>query len=150
MPNPPFQILMESKVMKRTALILSMAVMCLAFVRQLPAQETADKTIPETAIAAGNFKTLVAAVKTAGLLETLAGEGPFTVLAPTDEAFAKLPKGTVKSLLKPENKKKLVAMLKLHATGLPNIEWNTSAPEVGTWVATAGLSDDARYGLLQR
>ena len=61
----------------------------------------ATKTIVETAIGAGKFNTLVAAVKAAGLAETLSGPGPFTVFAPTDEAFAKLPAGTVESLLKP-------------------------------------------------
>ena len=67
-------------------------------------------------IAAGNkdFSTLVAAVKAAGLAETLSGTGPFTVFAPTNEAFAKLPKGTVEDLLKPENKEKLVAILTYH------------------------------------
>lgn len=74
----------------------------------------ADKTIPETAEAAGKFKTLLAAAKAAGLAEVLGGEGPFTVFAPTDEAFAKLPEGTVESLLKPENKQKLVDILKYH------------------------------------
>lgn len=74
----------------------------------------ADKDIVDTAVSAGSFKTLVAAVKAAGLVETLKGEGPFTVLAPTDEAFAKLPEGTVESLLKPENKDKLVAILTYH------------------------------------
>lgn len=78
------------------------------------AQGQEAKSIPETAEAAGNFKTLITAVKAAGLLETLSGNGPFTVLAPTDEAFAKLPKGTVEALVKPENKEKLVAILKLH------------------------------------
>jgi transforming growth factor-beta-induced protein len=63
---------------------------------------------------AGSFNTLVAAVKAAGLVETLQGEGPFTVFAPTDDAFAKLPKGTVESLLKPENKSKLVSILTYH------------------------------------
>lgn len=62
-------------------------------------QATAPKSIVETAIGAGSFKTLVAAVKAAGLVETLAGPGPFTVFAPTDEAFAKLPQGTVEALL---------------------------------------------------
>ena len=61
-----------------------------------------------------DFSTLVAAVKAAGLVETLQGEGPFTVFAPTNEAFEKLPKGTVASLLKPENKKQLVALLTYH------------------------------------
>lgn len=72
------------------------------------------KDIVDTAVGAGSFKTLVAAVKAAGLVETLKGDGPFTVLAPTDEAFAKLPEGTLDSLLKPENKEKLVAILKYH------------------------------------
>jgi len=78
----------------------------------LPIQ--AKKDIVDTAVGAGSFKTLVAAVKAAGLVDTLKGEGPFTVFAPTDEAFAKLPKGTVESLLKPENKKKLTAILTYH------------------------------------
>ncbi len=67
-----------------------------------------------TAEAAGQFKTLTAAIKAAGLESTLAGAGPFTVFAPTDEAFAKLPAGTVDSLLKPENKDKLKAILTYH------------------------------------
>jgi len=62
----------------------------------------------------GSFKTLVAALKAAGLVETLEGTGPFTVFAPTDEAFGKLPHGTVEDLLKPENKAKLVAVLTYH------------------------------------
>jgi uncharacterized surface protein with fasciclin (FAS1) repeats len=74
----------------------------------------AEKDIVDTAVAAGSLKTLVAAVKAADLVETLKGEGPFTVLAPTDEAFAKLPAGTVEGLLKPENKAQLVAILTYH------------------------------------
>ncbi len=70
--------------------------------------------IVDTAVSAGNFKTLVAAIQAAGLAETLKGAGPFTVFAPTDEAFAKLPAGTVEDLLKPENKEKLVAILTYH------------------------------------
>jgi uncharacterized surface protein with fasciclin (FAS1) repeats len=70
--------------------------------------------IVDTAAANGSFKTLVAAVQAAGLVETLKGPGPFTVFAPTDEAFAKLPAGTVDDLLKPENKEKLVAILTYH------------------------------------
>ena len=72
------------------------------------------KDIVDTAVGAGSFKTLVAAVKAADLVDTLKGKGPFTVFAPTDEAFAKLPKGTVESLLKPENKQKLVNILTYH------------------------------------
>jgi uncharacterized surface protein with fasciclin (FAS1) repeats len=70
--------------------------------------------IVETAVGAGTFKTLAAALGAAGLVDTLKGAGPFTVFAPTDEAFAKLPAGTVESLLKPENKEKLKAVLLLH------------------------------------
>ncbi len=73
-----------------------------------------SKDIVGTAVSAGNFKTLTAALEAAGLVETLKGKGPFTVFAPTDEAFAKLPDGTVKSLLKPENKKKLTSILTYH------------------------------------
>ena len=70
--------------------------------------------IVEVAVKADSFKTLVAAVKAAGLVDVLKGDGPFTVFAPTDEAFKKLPKGTVESLLKPENKDKLASILKYH------------------------------------
>ena len=70
--------------------------------------------IVDTAVAAGSFKTLAAALKAADLVGALKGDGPFTVFAPTDEAFAKLPKETLESLLKPENKDKLVAILKYH------------------------------------
>ncbi len=72
------------------------------------------KDIVDTAVAAGSFKTLAAALKAAGLIDTLKGKGPFTVFAPTDEAFAKLPAGTVEDLLKPENKAKLVSILTYH------------------------------------
>ena len=70
--------------------------------------------IVDTAVSAGNFNTLVAAVKAADLVETLKGTGPFTVFAPTDEAFAALPAGTVDDLLKPENKAKLAEILTYH------------------------------------
>ena len=73
-----------------------------------------EKNIVETAVAAGKFKTLAAALKAAGLIETLEKPGPFTVFAPTDDAFAKLPAGTVEELLKPENKEKLTAILTYH------------------------------------
>ncbi|MGE0042668.1 MAG: fasciclin domain-containing protein [Vicinamibacterales bacterium] len=72
------------------------------------------KDIVDTAVAAGQFKTLAAALQAAGLVDTLKGDGPFTVFAPTDAAFAKLPKGTVEELLKPENKAKLTAILTYH------------------------------------
>jgi uncharacterized surface protein with fasciclin (FAS1) repeats len=84
-----------------------------------------SKDIVETAVAAGSFKTLAAALKAADLINTLKGKGPFTVFAPTDEAFAKLPKGTVEDLLKPENKKKLVKILTYHV-----VPGNVEAKEV--------------------
>ena len=73
-----------------------------------------SKDIVDTAVGAGDFNTLVAAVQAAGLVDTLKGDGPFTVFAPTDEAFAALPEGTVDNLLKPENKDQLVAVLTYH------------------------------------
>ncbi len=89
-------------------------VMCaLMFVTGISRAEDA-KDIVDTAVAAGSFKTLVAAVKAAGLVDTLKGKGQLTVFAPTDEAFAKLPAGTVDDLLKPENKEKLVKILTYH------------------------------------
>ncbi|WP_425331336.1 fasciclin domain-containing protein [Paracoccus ravus] len=76
--------------------------------------ESGKPDIVDTAVGAGNFSTLVAAVQAAGLVETLKGEGPFTVFAPTDAAFAALPAGTVDTLLKPENKDQLVSILTYH------------------------------------
>jgi uncharacterized surface protein with fasciclin (FAS1) repeats len=78
----------------------------------MPAAAKAD--IVTTAVAAGQFKTLAAALQAAGLVDTLKGPGPFTVFAPTDDAFKKLPAGTVETLLKPENKAKLTAILTYH------------------------------------
>lgn len=75
---------------------------------------SAEKDIVDTAVAAGQFKTLAAAAGAAGLVEALKGPGPITVFAPTDDAFAKLPAGTVEDLLKPENKAKLTAILTYH------------------------------------
>jgi uncharacterized surface protein with fasciclin (FAS1) repeats len=85
----------------------------------------ADKDIVDTAVAAGSFKTLAAALQAAGLVDTLKGKGPFTVFAPTDAAFAKLPAGTVDNLLKPENKAKLVSILTYHV-----VSGNVAAAEV--------------------
>jgi len=89
------------------------------------ADTTPTMNIVETAQSAGQFKTLVAALKAAGLDGTLEGAGPFTVFAPTDAAFAKLPAGTVESLLKPENKKKLTAILLYHV-----VDGNVKAAQV--------------------
>ena len=84
-----------------------------AFVLALTSAASAADIL-DTAAAAGQFQTLMAAVKAAGLVDTLKGPGPFTVFAPTDEAFAKLPAGTVESLLKPENKARLESILAYH------------------------------------
>ena len=94
-----------------TALLLGFVVVAPSKAAE-PAAATKD--IVDTAVAAGSFKTLAAALQAAGLVDTLKGKGPFTVFAPTDEAFAKLPKGTVEDLLKPENKAKLTAILTYH------------------------------------
>jgi len=80
----------------------------------ITASQSYAADIVDTAVGAGTFKTLVAAAQAAGLVDTLKGPGPFTVFAPTDEAFAKLPAGTVDELLKPENKEKLAAILTYH------------------------------------
>ena len=81
---------------------------------EVPAETAKPANIVETAIAAGQFKTLAAALEAAGLVDALTGDGPFTVFAPTDEAFAKLPAGALESLLKPENKEKLKSILLYH------------------------------------
>ena len=92
------------------------------------------KDIVDTAVADGRFTTLVAAVGAAGLVETLKGEGPFTVFAPTDDAFAALPAGTVDELLKPENKQKLTDILLYHVVSgkvmAADVTALTSAPTV--------------------
>lgn len=81
---------------------------------EMGVKDAVSADIVDTAVAAGSFNTLVAAVKAAGLVDTLKGEGPFTVFAPTDEAFAALPAGTVESLLEPANKEQLQAILTYH------------------------------------
>ena len=99
--------------------------------------ETND--LVDTAVAAGQFKTLATALEAAGLIDALKGNGPFTVFAPTDEAFAKLPAGTVDNLLKPENKEKLKAVLLYHV-----VPGNVTADQVaklnGQSVKTQGSS----------
>ncbi|MBF9045535.1 fasciclin domain-containing protein [Rhodobacterales bacterium LSUCC0031] len=94
------------------------------------------KNIVETAIEAGGFTTLVAAVAAADLVETLSGEGPFTVFAPTDEAFAALPAGTVESLLLPENRDQLIAILTYHV--VPGAVMSTDLTDGMTAVTVQG------------
>src|SRR3954452_5143195 len=97
--------------MKMTCLAIAFAMMLSVTTNVFAA---AKKDIVDTAVAAGDFKTLATALQAAGLVDTLKGPGPFTVFAPTDDAFAKLPPGTVEELLKPENKEKLIAILTYH------------------------------------
>jgi uncharacterized surface protein with fasciclin (FAS1) repeats len=96
------------------SLALAMFALMMAPTAARSEEKSAKKDIVDTAVAAGKFNTLAAALKAAGLVDTLKGSGPFTVFAPTDEAFAKLPAGTVEDLLKPENKQKLVGILTYH------------------------------------
>ncbi|QQL45995.1 fasciclin domain-containing protein [Sulfuriroseicoccus oceanibius] len=95
-------------------------------------EKAAEQTVVEIAASNEDFSTLVAAVKAAGLAETLSGEGPFTIFAPTNDAFAKLPEGTVEELLKPENKEKLQAILTLHAIGAKVMAADVSPGKVKT------------------
>ena len=97
-------------IVSKAAVVLAVAALAIGsnFAR------ASNQDIVDTAVSAGQFKTLAAALKAADLVATLKGPGPFTVFAPTDEAFAKLPAGTVENLLKPENKAKLTAILTYH------------------------------------
>ena len=93
---------------------IAIGLVAAATVASVVQAQPAGKDIVDTAVAAGSFTTLAKALQAADLVDTLKGTGPFTVFAPTDEAFAKLPSGTVETLLKPENREKLVAVLKYH------------------------------------
>jgi uncharacterized surface protein with fasciclin (FAS1) repeats len=112
--------MLQTGILRRTALpAMVIGLSCAVFGAGITTAQAMDHKgdkadIVETAVAAGNFKTLAAALDAAGLIETLKGDGPFTVFAPTDAAFAKLPAGTVQSLLEPENRDKLTAILTYH------------------------------------
>ena len=111
------------------------------------AQMMKKADIVDTAVAAGSFKTLAAALGAAGLVDTLKGSGPFTVFAPTDEAFAKLPAGTVEELLKPENKAKLARILTYHVvSGAVYAKDVVKLHEANT-VAGAPVKIDAHSGV---
>lgn len=107
-------------------------------------QPQADKTIVETAVAAGSFKTLAAALGAADLVDTLNSKGPFTVFAPTDEAFSRLPKGTVEDLLKPENKSKLQSILTYHV--IPGQVGLSDALKAGKAATVQGESVTIGFG----
>jgi uncharacterized surface protein with fasciclin (FAS1) repeats len=101
------------------------------------AEQMKDADIVDTAIKAGQFNTLAKALTAAGLVETLKGDGPFTVFAPTDAAFAKLPAGTVESLLKPENKDKLTSILTYHV-----VSGEVKAAQVASMSSAATVNGD--------
>src|SRR5580698_1488653 len=103
-----------SNVVRRLVSLAAAALLLVLSTAAYANPKPGSQDIVDTAVAAGSFKTLVAALKAAGLVDTLKGKGPFTVFAPTDDAFAKLPAGTVDELLKPENKQKLIAILTYH------------------------------------
>lgn len=131
--------------MKRILTTITIASIAFAAIPALHAEgkkmkkaEMSKENIVEIASGMNNFTTLVAAVKAAGLVETLSGKGPFTVFAPTNEAFAKLPKGTVEDLLKPENKEKLVKILKFHV-----VPGKIMAADVKTMAAETASGDKA-------
>ncbi|RUM95997.1 fasciclin domain-containing protein [Pseudaminobacter arsenicus] len=104
----------------------------------------AEKDIVDTAVGAGQFKTLAAALDAAGLVPTLKGEGPFTVFAPTDDAFANLPAGTVEALLKPENKQKLVDVLTYHV--VPGKVMSADVTKLDEAKTVNGKSIDVQVG----
>jgi uncharacterized surface protein with fasciclin (FAS1) repeats len=104
--------------------------------------------IVETAVGAGTFTTLVAAVEAAGLVETLSGEGPFTVFAPTDDAFAALPEGTVESLLLPENRDQLVAILTYHVVPGAVMSTDLSDGMTATTVQGGDITIDLDNGVM--
>ncbi len=105
---------MSTKLVALGAMLSLIAMVFPANARVVAGNSFEPNDVIETAVAAGQFKTLAAALEAAGLIDALKGNGPFTVFAPTDEAFAKLPAGTVETLLKPENKEKLKAVLLYH------------------------------------
>ena len=115
--NLPFRTF-DTNNLRRITVKRIYTTICIALAIALSAGSLAlaqsQKDIVDTAVTAGDFKTLAAALQAAGLVDTLKGPGPFTVFAPTDEAFAKLPAGTVEDLLKPENKQKLISILTYH------------------------------------
>ena len=139
---------MNNKILKfSVALIFTSLVVAVAehpSAHEHPKAAASKPDIVDTAIAAGSFETLVAAVAAADLVETLKGDGPFTVFAPTDEAFAALPEGTVATLLKPENKDQLVAILTYHVVPGKVMAADVASGEVPTvngQTATCKVSD---------
>jgi uncharacterized surface protein with fasciclin (FAS1) repeats len=111
--------------------------------------EAYEKNIVETAIDAGSFNTLVAAVKAAGLADALQADGPLTVFAPTDDAFAKLPEGTVESLLKPENLEQLQSILKYHVVAGKVMSSDVKDGASASTLAGSNLDFSVSYGAVK-
>ena len=126
--------------------IVSIAVIALSV--SIGAASATSKNIVETAVQSGKFNTLVAALKAAGLVNTLNGKGPFTVFAPSDTAFSKLPAGTVDGLLKPENKAKLVSILAYHVIPGKIMSGDIAGKKISVkTVQGSKISVDAMYGV---
>ena len=126
--------------------IVSIAVIALSL--SIGAASATSKNIVETAVQSGKFNTLVAAIKAAGLVNTLNGKGPFTVFAPSDTAFSKLPAGTVDGLLKPENKAKLVSILAYHVIPGKIMSGDIAGKKISVkTVQGSEISVDAMYGV---
>jgi uncharacterized surface protein with fasciclin (FAS1) repeats len=131
-----------------TLALVAAAFMASPLAAQMPGHDMVKKpemNIVETAVAAGSFNTLVAAVKAAGLVDVLSGEGPFTVFAPTDEAFAKLPDGTVEALL--QDTEKLTAILTYHVVAGKVMSSDVAGLTSATTVQGGDLSIDTSYGV---
>ena len=126
--------------------IVSIAVIALSV--SIGAASATSKNIVETAVQSGKFNTLVAALNAAGLVNTLNGKGPFTVLAPSDTAFSKLPAGTVDGLLMPENKAKLVSILAYHVIPGKIMSGDIAGKKISVkTVQGSEVSVDAMYGV---
>ena len=126
--------------------IVAIAVIALSV--SIGAASATSKNIVETAVQSGTFNTLVAALKAAGLVNTLNGKGPFTVFAPSDTAFSKLPAGTVDGLLKPENKAKLVSILAYHVIPGKIMSGDIAGKKISVkTVQGSEISVDAMYGV---
>ena len=129
--------------------VLRSIVVAVALMLPFGSAHAAGRTIVDVAAEAGSFKTLVAAVEAAGLVDTLKGEGPFTVFAPTDEAFAALPAGTVEDLLKPENKDKLVRILTYHVVPGKVMSGDIAGKQMEVKTVEGGMVEiDARDGVM--
>ena len=131
--------------MKTKLLVLSTLII-FATAATLMAGYGMKKDIVDTAVDAGSFNTLVTAVKAADLVETLKGKGPFTVFAPTDEAFDKLPPGTIEDLLKPENKRKLQSILTYHVLPGKVMSGDVLKMNSATTVWGKDVAIDMKYG----